>query len=171
MGPVGGQLGRVELLSWVTASAGAGVWDWAVGCTGVLVAAAVARAAARATAYGIDRPLPGAASHLDLLGGVPSSLPSSWAAFLLAWAGVVLLLGLGGERSGVHGDADPGPLLPALLHCRDSGPAAAAACCSSATAATCCGSTAPPTVPFGVGPEKLFVSLFVVFRLVLLGSG
>ena len=127
----------------------------------------------------MERPFEGIASHLDLF----LSLPSSWSGclVLLAWAEVVLLLGLGGERRGVLGDAVPSPLLPALLHSRGAVPAAAA--CGSATAAVvlsppaancccaCCWLTAPPTGPFEVVPEKLFVSLFVIFRLVLLGSG
>ena len=75
----------------------------------------------------MESPLLGDTSHLDLFGG----LPSSWSPFLLAWAEVVLLEGLGGEGSGVLGEAVPGPLLPALLHSR---PAAAATWDSSAAA-------------------------------------
>ena len=56
----------------------------------------------------MERPFEGIASHLDLFVG----LPSSWSGclVLLAWAEVVLLLGLGGE---VLGEAVPDPLLPA----------------------------------------------------------
>ena len=174
MGPVGGQLGRVELLPCVAAGVVAGVWGWVGGLSGARVAAAVARAAASATAYGIESPLLGASSHLDLFCG----LPSTWSPFLLDWADGVWLEGLDGEGSGVLGVVVPGPLLPALLHsrgtaaaCDSSAPAAAATCCSSTPATACCWLATTPAVPFEVGPEKLFVSLFVIFRLVLLGSG
>ena len=133
----------------------------------------------------MERPFVGGSSHLDFFLGLLSSLSISL--ILLAWPGTELLLGLGV----VLGEAVPDSLLPALLHTRGAGPAAASVSAVPAEVSTpsvcslpaelepAVAGTAPgvaadltPGVPVAAcarDPEKVYAGNCVLFKVVFSG--